>query len=182
MYKYVYIHIYLLRVWVQHLHTHEKQKIHQVDNQTRICTCEYKLTPKFALYKVFTRSHMNKMCRLPFLSGGKLKGPKVIGPVAGRIACVWPARPSMCLPSLETCLAHLNGLCLGHWALVLHALSSSKLVLGASAMASHTTAYASQALVCDVSRVCMQPEIRSTKSHGLESDPERERDCRKMGS
>jgi hypothetical protein len=71
-------------------HTYEK-KIRQVDNQTRIRICEYKLTSKFVLYKVFTRGHMNKMCSLPFLSGGKLKCSKVIGQVAGRIACVWPA-------------------------------------------------------------------------------------------
>lgn len=151
MYKYVYIiytymHTYISITVTATTFPYPPEKNHQVDNQTRARACEYKLATKFAFYRVFTRGHINKICPLSSLSRGKLKGPKVIGPVAGRIACVWPARPSMCLPSLETCLAHINGLCLGHWALVLHALSSSKLVLGASAMTSHTTAYASHRL------------------------------------
>jgi hypothetical protein len=81
-YTYIYIHIHIhtyihiythargyagLRARVQHFHTHEK-KTRRVENQTR--THVYKVTPKPAPYRVFTRGHVGKMCPLPSVDLG----------------------------------------------------------------------------------------------------------------
>jgi hypothetical protein len=56
-----------LRARVQHFHTHEKKPV-----GLRIKPVPtYKLTPKPAPYRVFTRGHAGKMCQLPSLVGAQ---------------------------------------------------------------------------------------------------------------
>ena len=71
---YTYIHIYPIcmyaGLWARgynfFVHT---RKNHRVENQTRTRAYGYKLTPKPATYRVFTRGHAGKMFSLPSLQG-----------------------------------------------------------------------------------------------------------------
>jgi hypothetical protein len=47
--------------------SYPQEKTRQVENQTRTRTRGYKLIPKPAPYRVFTRGHAGKMCPLPSL-------------------------------------------------------------------------------------------------------------------
>jgi hypothetical protein len=49
--------------------SYPREKTRRVENQTRTRTHGYKLTPKPAPYRVFTRGHAGKMCPLPSLRG-----------------------------------------------------------------------------------------------------------------
>jgi hypothetical protein len=49
--------------------SYPREKTRRVENQTRIHTHGYKLTPKPASYRVFTRGPAGKMCPLPSLRG-----------------------------------------------------------------------------------------------------------------
>jgi hypothetical protein len=47
--------------------SYPREKTRRIENQTRTRTRGYKLTPKPAPYRVFTRGHAGKMCPLPSL-------------------------------------------------------------------------------------------------------------------
>ena len=68
---YIYIYIYPLRVrgfaGTGITFSYPREKTRRVENQTRTRTRGYKLTPKPAPYRVFTRGHAGKMCPLPSL-------------------------------------------------------------------------------------------------------------------
>jgi hypothetical protein len=53
------------------------RKTRRVENQTRTRTHGYKLTPKPAPYRVFTRGHAGKMCLLPSLTNSEDHHPRL---------------------------------------------------------------------------------------------------------
>jgi hypothetical protein len=95
-YTYIYTYIYThvcgytgLRARVQYFHTHEK-KTRRVDNQTRTRTHGYKLTPKPAPYRIFTRGHAAKMCPLPSLTTSPLSKGDLLSLHIQRYALPFP--------------------------------------------------------------------------------------------
>jgi hypothetical protein len=76
IYIYIYIHIYIYIYTRARVcgfagtgttFSYPREKTRRVENQTRTRTHGYKLTPKPAPYRVFTRGHAGKMCPLPSL-------------------------------------------------------------------------------------------------------------------
>jgi hypothetical protein len=83
-YIYIYIHIYIYTYTYIYTYiytragvcgfagtsttfSYPREKTRRVENQTRTRTHGYKLTPKSAPYRVFTRGHAGKICPLPSL-------------------------------------------------------------------------------------------------------------------